>query len=164
MRLFQGKKEAEKILSDLKRKIKKAKLKPGLAVILVGRDPASGLYVKLKKRAARKVGLRFILRSFHSRAGQERIIKEIEAFNQRKDIHGIMVQLPLPRGYSASKIIGKIDPKKDVDKDVLASVIYFAFKKGLRKRKRKKVVAVVNSQFFGKNLQKFFLQRGIKIN
>jgi len=164
MRLFQGKKEAEKILSDLKKKIKKAKLKPGLAVILVDGDRASRLYVELKKGVAKRVGIRFILRRFSPGAGQERIIKEIKNLNRDKKIHGILVQLPLPRGYCTSKIIGAVDPKKDVDRGVLASVIYFALKKGIRETKQKEIVAVVNSHFFGKALEKFFLQKGIRIN
>jgi methylenetetrahydrofolate dehydrogenase (NADP+)/methenyltetrahydrofolate cyclohydrolase len=164
MRLFQGKKEAEKILSDLKKKIKKEQCRPRLAVILVGEDPACKLYVKLKSKAARRVGIRVVLRKFSAGAGEKRIVEEIKALNQNKNIQGILVQLPLPKGYEVNKIIEIIDSEKDVDREVLTSAIYFAFKKGLRQTKKKKVIAVVNSEFFGKALEKFFSRKGVKIN
>jgi len=171
MRLFQGKKEAEKILLDLKKKIAREKVRPKLAVILVGDNPASKLYVKMKNRAARRVGISLVLRKFSSRAGEKRIIGEIRTLNQNKKIQGILVQLPLPGRYNADKIIKTIDPEKDVDRDVLPSTLYFAFKKGVRARlksdfnlSRLKIIVLVNSKFFGETLKNFFFCRGLKIN
>ena len=164
MRLFQGKKEAEKILSDLKKKIKEAKLRPGLAVILIGEDPASKLYIKIKSEAATRVGIRMVLRKFSVRLNEDKIIGEIGSLNKREDIHGILVQLPLPKGYDTDKIIRAIDSKKNVDKGVLPSAIYIALKQGLKNIKKKNITAVVNSDFFGEVLKRFFHEKKIKIN
>ena len=164
MRLFRGKKEAEKILSDLKKKIRKERISPGLAVILVDGDRASRLYIGLKKKAARRVGIKVFLFKFSRKAGQKRIIEKIKSLNKKKNIHGILVQLPLPKGYNTDKIIKAIDPEKDADKNVLPSAIYLAFKRGLMRVGKKKTTAVVNSRFFGENLKRFFSEKGVKID
>jgi len=164
MRLFQGKKEAEKILSDLARKIKNKKIRPGLAVILVGKDPASLLYIKLKSKAAKRVGINFFLFKFSARASQQNIIKKIKELNEKKNIQAILVQLPLPKKYQTNKTVKTISPEKDADRGVLPAAIYFALKRGLKKTKRKKIVALVNSDFFGKTLKKFLSQKGVKMS
>ena len=148
----------------MKKKIKQKRCKPGLAVILVGENPASKLYVKLKTKAAERVGIRVILRSFSVKAGAKKIIDEIIVLNRNKNIHGILVQMPLPKGYDTNEVIKIIDHVKDVDKEILPSAIYFAFKKGPGGKKKNKVVALVNSDFLGKSLKKFFLRKKVKIN
>ncbi len=116
MRKINGKKIANKILANLKRKISNLGKKPDLAVILVGDDPASLLYIKNKKRAAEKIGVKFELYSFGAdNADDKKIMTQIKKLNRRKVINGIIVQLPLPKGLNADKIISAIDPKKDVD-------------------------------------------------
>ena len=145
----------------MKKKIKKRK--PCFAAILVGSNPASRLYLRLKREAGRRVGIKMILCQFSARVGQKKIVEEIKRLNQNRNIHGILVQLPLPKGYNADKIIKTIDLKKEIDEGVLLSAIYFAFKRGLKYTNKKKVVAVVNSEFFGKALKDFFSEKGIKI-
>lgn len=87
---------------------------PGLAVILVGDNPASHLYVGLKEQAAREVGIYIEKFLFGSDTPEKEIIKTIQELNKRDDIHGILVQLPLPT-QSADNVVAAIDPLKDVD-------------------------------------------------
>jgi len=88
---------------------------PGLAVILVGEDPASKIYVKRKEKACMEVG--FISREYHlpSDASEETIKTIIHELNHDTAIHGILVQLPLPKHLNPVAVIEKIDPRKDVD-------------------------------------------------
>ncbi len=88
--------------------------KPGLAVILVGKDPASHLYVSLKKAACEEAGIRFELNLFPADEPEAVIRAKVEAFNQRADVTGILVQLPLP-SQDANRVIAAIHPNKDVD-------------------------------------------------
>lgn len=115
MKLLRGKKVADKILRDVKNKIKKQGTIPSLAVVLVGENKASKLYIKLKARAAKKLGIKLILYKFKSDAKEKDIIKLIKSLNRNKKINGIIVQLPLPKKYRAQKIINAISPRKDVD-------------------------------------------------
>ncbi len=113
--LLLGKPVAEKILSETKEKIKALGIVPGLAVVLVGDDPASRIYVGIKEMRAREIGMRFELRTFDKTAPESEITDHIHELNGRDDIHGIIVQLPLPVGFDADRIIAAIDPGKDAD-------------------------------------------------
>jgi methylenetetrahydrofolate dehydrogenase (NADP+)/methenyltetrahydrofolate cyclohydrolase len=115
MKLIKGRKIADGILADLKRKIKKEKLKPGLAVVLVGEDKASKLYVNLKKKAAQEIGINFYLFKFRKDVSQDLIISKIRELNKDNKIHGILIQLPLPAELNTQKIISSVDYRKDVD-------------------------------------------------
>ncbi|MFA7561442.1 MAG: bifunctional methylenetetrahydrofolate dehydrogenase/methenyltetrahydrofolate cyclohydrolase FolD [Candidatus Izemoplasmatales bacterium] len=90
-------------------------VKPHLAVILVGDDPASETYVKFKERAAKKVGMESTIIRLKSDLTEEELISEIEKLNKNKNVHGILLQLPIPNHINSEKVINLIDPKKDVD-------------------------------------------------
>lgn len=113
--IIDGKKIATEIRAKIKDEITKLSITPGLAVILVGADSASHLYVGLKEKAAAEAGIHFEKFLFFATEPEEKIIAKIQELNSRPDIHGIIVQLPLPIGYDESKIISTIDPKKDAD-------------------------------------------------
>lgn len=181
MKIFNGKKEKEKILADLKRKIKRQKLFPCLAVILVGKNPESLLYLRNKKEAAKKIGMKFICCKFPASISQEKIIKKIKVLNNTFSVDGIIVQLPLPKKFNASKIIDSINPQKDIDGfcqknrellkkgkpyflPVLPWAIFIVLRTALSCFKGKKIIALVNSDIFGKTIQLFFKKKGIKIN
>jgi methylenetetrahydrofolate dehydrogenase (NADP+) / methenyltetrahydrofolate cyclohydrolase len=115
MKLIKGRKIADGILADLKKRIKKEKLVPGLAVILVGENKASRIYVKLKEKAALKIGVNFSFFKFEKNAFQNLIISKIKELNKDEKIHGILVQLPLPAKFNTRKIINLVDYRKDVD-------------------------------------------------
>lgn len=106
---------AEKIKKKLRKKIIKLPSPPGLAVILIGNDPASKLYVNLKKKACDLVGINFHYYFFDGDYSDEEIIETINFLNNDYEINGILVQLPLPKRYNTDKIIAAINPEKDVD-------------------------------------------------
>ncbi|HER3362058.1 TPA: bifunctional methylenetetrahydrofolate dehydrogenase/methenyltetrahydrofolate cyclohydrolase, partial [Streptococcus pyogenes] len=114
-----GKALAQKMQQELAAKVNNLKQKkgivPGLAVILVGDDPASQVYVRNKERAALTVGFKSETVRLSEFICQEELIAVIERYNADNTIHGILVQLPLPNHINDKKIILAIDPKKDVD-------------------------------------------------
>lgn len=112
--LLDGKQLASRIREKVKTRVAALPSQPGLAVLLVGDDPASHLYVSLKKQACEEVGIRFELTHYPSETPQEDLISKVEELNHREDITGILVQLPLP-SQSADQVITSINPLKDVD-------------------------------------------------
>ncbi|HHJ6995112.1 TPA: bifunctional methylenetetrahydrofolate dehydrogenase/methenyltetrahydrofolate cyclohydrolase [Streptococcus pyogenes] len=117
--LIDGKALAQKMQQELAAKVNNLKQKkgivPGLAVILVGDDPASQVYVRNKERAALTVGFKSETVRLSEFICQEELIAVIERYNADNTIHGILVQLPLPNHINDKKIILAINPKKDVD-------------------------------------------------
>ncbi|MEA3272835.1 MAG: tetrahydrofolate dehydrogenase/cyclohydrolase catalytic domain-containing protein, partial [Patescibacteria group bacterium] len=114
MKTIDGKKLAEKILKDVEKKIKKLPTPLGLAVILVGDDPASQIYIRKKEKACEKVGICFE-KFIYTDTTDKKLITLITKLNEREDINGILIQLPLPKHLDIDKIINAIDSKKDVD-------------------------------------------------
>lgn len=113
-KLIDGRALASAIRLDIAKKIKTLSYSPGLAVILVGHDPASVLYVNLKERACAEVGIRFERHAFDSLT-QKELLEKISVLNNRTDIDAILVQFPLPFPLSEDGVIEAINPKKDVD-------------------------------------------------
>lgn len=105
---------ANNIKRKTKTRIAKLKNPPGLAVILVGGNPASTLYVRLKEEAAKDVGIYVEKITYPDSVGTSELIEKIESLNARPDIHGILVQLPLPN-QDTDTVISAIHPAKDVD-------------------------------------------------
>ena len=121
--ILNGKKIADEIKSDLARKIFKLKKKPGLAAILVGDDVASAVYIRLKEKACREVGMEFHKYLCGKECNEAEVIEAINFLNNDKAVDGIIVQLPLPDGFDTNKIINTIDPNKDVDGFISKNVI-----------------------------------------
>ncbi len=115
MALLFGKPIADHVLSQTKERIVQAGITPGLAVVLVGDDTESQKYVGLKEERAQEIGVRFEKILFPKTVSYDELIMSIDALNKRKDVHGIIVQLPLPDGFPTDAIIARIDPKKDTD-------------------------------------------------
>lgn len=115
MRLLLGKPVADKILSQLKENIERENLKPGLAVLLIGEDKASQIYVSLKEKRAQEIGMNFFRFDLSENVSQQEVISKIEDLNRDEKVNGVIVQLPLPKGFDTDKIISTIDPKKDAD-------------------------------------------------
>jgi methylenetetrahydrofolate dehydrogenase (NADP+)/methenyltetrahydrofolate cyclohydrolase len=88
---------------------------PGLGVVLVGDDPASAIYVRNKERACAEAGIRSETLRLPADADEAAVLDAVHDYNRRDDIDGILVQLPLPRGMDPDRVIGAIDPAKDVD-------------------------------------------------
>jgi methylenetetrahydrofolate dehydrogenase (NADP+)/methenyltetrahydrofolate cyclohydrolase len=114
-KILDGRKLATGIRRNLKRKIAKSNIQPGLAAILVGNDPASETYVGLKEKASAEVGIYFEKYLFPARTAQASIIQKVKELNRDKKIHGILVQLPLPGRLNENKVIQVIDVRKDAD-------------------------------------------------
>ncbi|MEK7102321.1 MAG: bifunctional 5,10-methylenetetrahydrofolate dehydrogenase/5,10-methenyltetrahydrofolate cyclohydrolase [Patescibacteria group bacterium] len=113
--LIDGRAIAQSIRDDVKKKIAASGVIPGLAVVLVGPNPASHMYVELKERACQDVGIHFEKYLFTETEPQERVITRIQELNTRHDIHAILVQLPLPSGFDEDAVIRAMDHRKDVD-------------------------------------------------
>ena len=118
MTIMDGKTIAEKVRGNIKKEVARLKHKgvaPGLAVIIVGDDPASRIYVNNKKKACDKVLIHSEEYALSENTTQESLIDLIKVLNEKEDIHGILVQLPLPDHIDESAVINAISPKKDVD-------------------------------------------------
>ena len=117
--LLDGKALAQKIQLELKEKVASLQTKigrpPGLAVLMVGDNPASAAYVRNKNRACQKVGIASMGRHFPQETTQQELQEVIEELNQNEQVDGILVQLPLPEGLDAVSLLQKIHPEKDAD-------------------------------------------------
>ena len=118
-KLLNGKLLADKLKEELKKEvegyIKKGLRKPSLAVILVGEDPASKIYVRKKKESCEYIGINSLSYHLPEDTREDELLKLIDELNKREDVDGILVQLPLPKHIDTRKIISSIDPSKDVD-------------------------------------------------
>ena len=113
--IIDGIKISTEIRKEIKETISESKITPALAVIQVGDNKASRIYIKNKKKACEEVGIRFEHIKFNDTISEELVINEIKRLNNDISINGILVQLPLPLGFDEGKIINTISPVKDVD-------------------------------------------------
>ena len=151
---------------------------PGLATVLVGNDPASEVYVRMKNRDAERVGFYSRQITLPADTPEEELLGVVEGLNADPTIHGILVQLPLPKGLNEDRVIRAIDPRKDVDgfhptnvgrlaigdPDVLApctpaGVVEMLLRSGYDPA-GKRVVVVGRSNIVGKPLALLLLRRG----
>jgi methylenetetrahydrofolate dehydrogenase (NADP+)/methenyltetrahydrofolate cyclohydrolase len=102
-------------VADRVRRLKAEGITPGLAAVLAGDDPASVTYVRMKRRACDKAGIASIAREFGSSATQEEIMQAVHELNADPNVHGILVQHPLPKGLDEYAVLAAVDPNKDVD-------------------------------------------------
>ena len=118
-KVIDGKKIALEIRQEVSKSVEemayKHSMKPGLAVILVGDDPASAVYVKNKERSAIEVGMKSKTFRLSSDSTEEDVLELIQALNVNEEYHGILVQLPLPGHIDENRVISKINYMKDVD-------------------------------------------------
>lgn len=114
-KIINGTKHAQDIKNELKEKIKASQLTPGLAVVLVGSDPASQVYVSYKKKACEEVGIKSFSHELAEKTTEEELVGIIKKLNQDEKVHGILVQLPLPNHIDEARVIKEISPEKDVD-------------------------------------------------
>ncbi len=115
MHLLDGKRLADQIQTELKEQQASRTFTPTLAVMIVGDDPASHLYVRMKHRVGEELGLDIQIHPFPASTPTQTLIDQIHQWNQDRTIHGILVQVPLPVGHDESTIINEMSPDKDVD-------------------------------------------------
>jgi methylenetetrahydrofolate dehydrogenase (NADP+) / methenyltetrahydrofolate cyclohydrolase len=180
MILIDGKKVAADIRSELKEKISQLKAEgkniPGLVAIIVGDDPASQIYVSSKGKACEEIGMRTKTEKLSAEISEAELLSLIQSYNQNKDYHGILVQLPLPKHINEDKVIETISSKKDVDgfhpvsvgnlvigKDTFASCTPAGIQELLIRynieTKGKHVVVVGRSNIVGKPIANIMLQK-----
>jgi len=180
MILIDGKKVAADIRSELKDKISQFKAEgknvPGLVAIIVGEDPASQIYVASKGKACEEIGMRTKTEKLSADISEAELLALIQSYNQNKDYHGILVQLPLPNHINEDKVIETISHKKDVDgfhpisvgnlvigKDTFASCTPAGIQELLIRykieTKGKHVVVVGRSNIVGKPIANIMLQK-----
>lgn len=180
MILIDGKKVAADIRNELKEKISQLKADgknvPGLVAIIVGDDPASHIYVTSKGKACEDIGMRTKTEKLPADVSETELLELIKSYNENKDFHGILVQLPLPKHIDEDKVIETISSKKDVDgfhpisvgnlvigKDTFASCTPAGIQELLVRynieTKGKHVVVVGRSNIVGKPIANIMLQK-----
>lgn len=128
MTILDGKRIKEEKLTELKKEISSLERKPGIAIIQVGNDNASNVYVKSKEKFAKELGCIFNHIKFDEDAIEEDILKKIDELNNDKNIDGILVQMPIPKHLNSSKIQNRIIHSKDIDglTDINAGLLFHA--------------------------------------
>ena len=115
MKIINGKQLSSELRMRLKEKIIQANLNIGLAVVIVGEDPASKIYVRNKVKACEEVGIRSLVFELPSNVSQSELEELLVELGEQKDVHGILLQLPLPKGFDGESAMAKIPSRKDVD-------------------------------------------------
>ncbi|HCU70467.1 MAG TPA: bifunctional methylenetetrahydrofolate dehydrogenase/methenyltetrahydrofolate cyclohydrolase [Candidatus Moranbacteria bacterium] len=175
MKILNGKKIAGSILKELKKKIKEEKLSPMLAVILIGTDEASHIYVNLKGKSAKRVGIGFERIDMKDDVTEEEVLEKIQELNMDSKISGTIVQLPLPAHLDKNRIIQSISPKKDVDgfsvqggnyqksklEPVFPHALLELLKSSREDLKNKNAIILCNSQEFGGMMQGILESEGM---
>ncbi|MCP5062183.1 MAG: bifunctional methylenetetrahydrofolate dehydrogenase/methenyltetrahydrofolate cyclohydrolase FolD [Ignavibacteriae bacterium] len=180
MQIIDGKKTSAEIKEELKLQIseltKFGKTPPGLVTILVGDDPASSVYVKMKNKACAAIGMYSEIKKLYENTSEEELLNIIDGYNNNPKIHGILVQLPLPKHIKEDKIIESISPQKDVDgfhpynvgnlvigKETFKSCTPYGIVELLKRynvdTKGKHVVVVGRSNIVGKPIANLMLQK-----
>src|SRR5205809_5903522 len=116
--LIDGRAIAEKVYVDLRHEVAELKAKgvmPGLAVVLVGDDPASRAYVRSKDKMCRELGLHSLKLELPASTSQTELLSRVEELNVDSNVHGILVQSPPPAHIDETAIVRALDPRKDVD-------------------------------------------------
>jgi methylenetetrahydrofolate dehydrogenase (NADP+) / methenyltetrahydrofolate cyclohydrolase len=117
-RILDGKSLAAQLRAAVKREVaalSQRGIRPGLAVILAGEDAASRVYVRNKVRACEETGVRSQLYELPANVSEEALIDRVLSLNDDEEVHGILVQLPLPKSIDGQKVLGALSPAKDVD-------------------------------------------------
>jgi len=115
MVLLDGKKVSKELIENIKLEIEKLNTKIGFAVIWIGDDPASSIYVNNKIKKCENVGIKTELYHLEDTISEEYVLNLIEELNNRDDIHGILLQSPIPKHIDINKCFNKISPLKDID-------------------------------------------------
>jgi len=178
--LILGKTVSESIYAELRGRIESLKSKgitPGLAVVLVGSDPASEVYVRMKGKKCEELGMHSVTIVMPESTTEKELLDKVEQLNKDVAVHGLLVQLPLPSHIDEKKVIYAIDPKKDVDcfhpvnvgkmligePDFLpatpAGVQQMLVRSGIE-TKGKHVVVVGRSNIVGKPMVAMMMQKG----
>ena len=114
-KIIDGKALSKQIIEEVKQNAVNAGVKPGLALILIGTDPASEVYVRNKGRVCEEIGFYSVTEIFPDTVSEDIVLEKVHEFNNDEKIHGLLVQLPLPKHINELKVIEAVNYKKDVD-------------------------------------------------
>ena len=163
--ILNGRKLADKILNNLKREIKEKQLKLKLAVVLVGENSDSKIFIRQKKKACEKVGIDFELFKFSSKISNSELKKEIKKIVQKSDINGIVVQLPLLKNLHTEEILNLIPKEKDAE---IVSPVVCAIERILKEYKislrNKNIVLVGKGRLVGQPVAIWLKKRNLKFS
>src|SRR3989344_4052399 len=180
--VLDGRKIAAEILEAVKNEVSKLPFQPKFCDILVGSDPASAQYVRMKGRTAEKVGIKFRDAQFPADISTQDLIAEIKKINQEPNLRGLIVQLPLPASIDRQAVLDAIDPKIDVDATgkvnndlfyegkaymefpTAAAVMELLGRTGIIEQKGKKFLVVGYGQLVGKPVEFLLKQRGLHVD
>ena len=124
--VLDGKNLSDKIKNEIKSKIKKYSIKPTLAVIQIGNDEASNIYINSKRKACENVDINFIHEKFNEDVNEQEVINKINELNNNDYVNGILIQLPIPKQFNTYKLLNLINKNKDVDglTDINAGLLF----------------------------------------
>ncbi len=163
--IINGKKISEKILEGLKKEIEEKQLKLKLAIVLVGDDYASGVYINRKKIACEKVGIDFEIFKFSADVFEEDLKEKIKKIAENKNITGIIIQLPLPEKFNAEDVLSVIPDNKNAEliSPVVSAVekIFIEYNVSL---KNKKIVLVGRGKSVGEPLAKWLSKNNLEFS
>jgi len=118
-KIIDGKKIAEQIRKDVSKEIlklkSKYKIQPKIVTIKINSDPSSDIYLKLRDNACKEAGIKTDHLEFKKDVSEKEVIKSIQKLNLDKNVHGVLIQLPIPKHISADNLFNNLDPKKDVE-------------------------------------------------
>ncbi|MEK7520204.1 MAG: bifunctional 5,10-methylenetetrahydrofolate dehydrogenase/5,10-methenyltetrahydrofolate cyclohydrolase [Patescibacteria group bacterium] len=168
MKLLYSKLLVEKIEKNITRATARSSVPPAVTVLLVGNDAASLAYVRQKERAALRLGCEFRVVHMPGSVSEKKVLASIASLNKNKRIHGVIVQLPLPRRLHTDHIVGAIAPHKDIDNlrsmgpftspAVLA--IWHIMKKACLPKKNTSILIIGHGRVIGKPVHEFLLKKG----
>ena len=165
MKVLDGKKLSEKILENLRKEIEKKQLKLKLAVVLVGEDPNSKIFVRQKKKACQKIGIDFQLFQFPEKIREANLLKEIKTIIKDDSISGIVVQLPLPEDINTDEVLKLIPEEKDAE---IISPVVCAIDRILKEYKislkNKKIVLIGKGRLVGQPMAIWLKKQNLKFS
>lgn len=166
MPVLSGKPIAEHLLAETKTRIRESGIIPGLGIVLVGDDQPSRVYVELKERRAGDIGMRVVKSELEETATEAEVLDAVRSFNHDPLIHGIIVQLPLPKHIEAGRIIAAIDPTKDADgfitgNPVFPEAVIELARAAAGSLAGKRGVVIANSARFGGTMKRSLEQEGV---
>lgn len=165
MKILDGKKLSLEILERLKKEIAEKKLKLKLAVVLVGQNPASVVFVRQKEKACQKVGIDFKLFNFSSKIGQEKLKKEVRKIANNPAVSGIVIQLPLPKKINSEEILKLIPLKKNVERiSPVVEAIRCFLKEYKISLEKKRIVLIGRGRLVGQPVAKWLEKKKIKFS
>ncbi len=179
-KLIDGKKLAEKILKSIKKQIKSRRLKLRLAVVLVGENSVSRVFIRKKKETCEKVGIDFKLYQFEKNIILQGLKNAVEKIAEEKDNSGVVIQLPLPGNFNGQEILNLIPPEKDIDclsrgnldnfyggKSLILPPVVGAVSHLLREYKilvkRKNIVVIGAGRLVGQPVSKWLLSKKARV-